>query len=198
MSPCNQEEADTRMCVHFKDCLEKGARKVYIRTIDTDVIVEFSLNSRACILTSIIIWVAFGMGKHFQYFHMNSICQCLGEEKSRGLLFFHAYTGSDTTSQFLGKGKKSCWDWWKSYSTVTEAFLSATANPFQKLTESSIIFETLERFTCILYDKGTTISKVNDIHQDLFSKRAKHPTNSGKCIIVIVIIIVITSFFSLL
>ena len=141
------------------------------------------------------------MGKHFQYFHMNSICQYLGEEKSRGLPFFHAYTGCDTTSQFLGKGKKSCWEGWKSYSTVTEAFLSATANPFQKLTESSIIFETLERFTCILYDKGTTITKVNDIRQDLFSKRAtygKYPTNSGKCIIVIVIIIVITSLLSLL
>ena len=39
MPPCNQEEADTRMCVHLKDCLEKGARKGYIRTVDTDVIV---------------------------------------------------------------------------------------------------------------------------------------------------------------
>ena len=76
-------------------------------------------------------------------------------------------------SFYIGKGKKSCWEGWKSYSTVTEAFLSAIANPFQKLTESSIIFEALERFTCILYDKGTTISKVNDIRQDLFSKRAK-------------------------
>ena len=84
MSPCNQEEADTRMCVHLKDCLEKGARKVYIRTVDTDVIVIlaeifFELQS---MYTDLDIWVAFGMGKHFQYFHMNSICQVLVKRKA--------------------------------------------------------------------------------------------------------------------
>ena len=39
MPPCNHEEADTRICVHLKDAMEKGARKVFVRTVDTDVIV---------------------------------------------------------------------------------------------------------------------------------------------------------------
>ena len=39
MALCDHEEADTRMCVHIKDALEKGCRKVYVRIVDTDVIV---------------------------------------------------------------------------------------------------------------------------------------------------------------
>ena len=177
MPPCYQEEADTRMCVHMKDALEKGARKIYIRTVDTDVIVIiagifFRLQSMYADLN---IWVAFGMGKNFQYFHMNSICQSLGERKCRGLPFFHAFTGCDTTSQFSGKGKKSSWEAWKSYSDATGAFEFVIDYPFQAFTESSEIFEIIERFTCILYDKSTSISKVNELRQDLFSKMENIP-----------------------
>ena len=162
MPPCYQEEADSRICVHLKDCLEKGARKKYVRTVDTDVIVIlsgifFKLQS---IYADLDIWVAFGMGKIFQYYHMNSICQSFGERKCRGLPFFHTFTGCDTTSQFSGKGKKSSWEVWKSYSDATEAFEFATDNPFQPFTESSKIFEVIERFTCILYDKSTIFPRL--------------------------------------
>ena len=106
MPLCYQGEADSRICVHLKDCLEKGARKIYVRTVDTDVIVIlsgifFKLQSILCRFGHNM--VAFGMGKKFQYYHMNSICQYLGERKCRGLPCFH--TGCDTTSQFSGKGK---------------------------------------------------------------------------------------------
>lgn len=143
--------------------------------MDTDVIailagIFFELSSMCADLD---IWVGFGMSKHFKYYHMNSICQQLGEAKCRGLPFFHAFTGCDTTSQFSGRGKKSSWEAWKSYSTAAEAFQFVAEHPFQALTESSTVFETLERFTCILYDKSTAFSKVNELRQDLFSKKAK-------------------------
>ena len=41
------------------------------------------------------------------------------------------FTGSDITSQFFGKG--GAWESWKAYPDVTEAFLSATNEPFQPL-----------------------------------------------------------------
>ena len=52
--------------------LEKGARKIYICTVDTDMTVFiagifFQLQSMYADLN---IWVAFGMGKIFQYFHI--------------------------------------------------------------------------------------------------------------------------------
>ncbi|KAK2189653.1 hypothetical protein NP493_100g01004 [Ridgeia piscesae] len=51
-------------------------------------------------------WVGFGQGKHFRYYHINSVCQEFGEEKARALPYFHAFLA---TSQFSGKNKKSAW-----------------------------------------------------------------------------------------
>ena len=155
--------------------MEKGARKVFVRTVDTDVIVViagifFELQKS---YSGLDVWVAFGMGKNIQYYHMNTVCQGLGEEKCTGLPFYNSFTGCDTTSQFLGKGKKSSWVAWKAYSSVTRAFQYAAKNPFQLLDCDSTIFQTLERFTCVLYDKTTPITKVNNLRQDLFSKRVK-------------------------
>ena len=104
MHPSDHEEADTRICVHRKDAMEKGARKVFVRTVDTDVIVIiagifFKLQR---MYSDLDIWVAFGMGKNFQYYHMNAICQSLGEGKCTGLPFYHAFTGCDS---FLAKGR---------------------------------------------------------------------------------------------
>ena len=113
---------DTRICVHIMDALDNGAKKVYVRTADTDVIVVLvgfiSELQKKC--TDIDVWVAFGMGRHFHFF-----CQHLGEWKSKALPYFHAFTGCDTNSQFLGKGKKSAWTCWKSLDAATEAFLHA-------------------------------------------------------------------------
>lgn len=36
--PRNHEEADTRMMVHAADALECGDRQIFIRTVDSDVI----------------------------------------------------------------------------------------------------------------------------------------------------------------
>ncbi len=39
MGVSDHEEADTRMCIHIQDALQKGAKKILLRTVDTDVIV---------------------------------------------------------------------------------------------------------------------------------------------------------------
>lgn len=64
MLKCDHEEADTRICIHLKHAMEKGARKVLIRTVDTDMIVIiaevfFELQR---IYSDLDIWVAFGVG----------------------------------------------------------------------------------------------------------------------------------------
>ena len=86
------------------------------------------------------------MGKYFQQIHVNNLCQELGESKCTGLQFFHSFTGCDTTSQIHGKGKKSAWEAWKSYPSVTKAFEFAVAHSFQNLEDSSSIFQLLECF----------------------------------------------------
>ena len=70
MASCDHEEADTRMCIHIQDSLQKGARNILVRTVDTNVIVIlaglfFQLQS---MYPELDIWVAFGTGKFFRFF----------------------------------------------------------------------------------------------------------------------------------
>ena len=117
--------------------------------------------------------MAFGNGKFFRYIHLNKICQNLGKPKCQALPFYHAFTGCDTTSQFFGKGKKSSWEAWKSYPSATAAFQSVMEHPFRELQFTSPTFEILKCFTCILYEKTTAIAHVNELRQELFSKKTK-------------------------
>ena len=83
-----------------------GHTNFYVRTVDTDV-VAILIGKFHCLVAfcqSLNIWVAFGAGKHFTYYHINTICQKLGTERSIALPVFHSFTGCDTTSSFYGKG----------------------------------------------------------------------------------------------
>ena len=73
-------------------------------------------------------------------------------------------------SQFLGKGKKSAWEAWKSLPNVTDAFQFTAQHPFHVLELSSPTFQLLEHFACILYDRTTSITKVNELRQEFFQR----------------------------
>ena len=175
MSPYCHEEADSRICIHVQDALQKGARNILVSTVDTDVIVVLvSIYFHFCdVFHDVNICVGFGYGKHFRHYSINKICHDLGKEIPISLPFFHAFTGCDTTSQFLGKGKRSAWESWKSYPDVTEAFLFAFNNSFQLLQLQSFQMKLLERYVCVLYDKTTPLCSVNDLRKELFCKKAK-------------------------
>ena len=62
-SPCNHEEADTRILLHTLDLIRSKGRKVCISTVDTDVIV-IAL-SKYCELSTVgleELWVEFKVG----------------------------------------------------------------------------------------------------------------------------------------
>lgn len=117
------------------------------------------------------IWVAFGSGRNFCFDSINSICASLGEKRSRALPVFHAFTGSDQTSAFYGKGKKSTWQAWQAYEEVTETFVYLAQHPFEKLTSGSHHFQKLKRFTVILYDRTSPHSSINQTRKELFCHR---------------------------
>ena len=120
MQLCHQEEADTQMCVHIVDALEKGARYILANTVDTTLLASMYFQFSST-FTDLQLRVGFGTGNHFGYYDINSISQSLGEQTSQALPFY-AFTGCDATSQFHGKGKKSAWDSWKAYPEAMEAF----------------------------------------------------------------------------
>ena len=175
MLPYNHEEADTRICLHVADAVHKGATNVIVSTVDTDVVVI--LVGTFCQLKKmrpgVQIWVAFGNGKHYKRYHINSICEQLGEDKCVALPFFHAFTGCDTTSQFNGKWKKSCWEAWDAFPLITKRFAFPMTIPFEQLTTESPFFQLIEAFTCVLYDNSTTCEEVNDLRKDLFPRKVQ-------------------------
>lgn len=116
VSPCNHGEADTRMFLHAKHAALGGSRSINIVSSDTDVVVIGvavleDLNVDA-------LWVKFGKGKDLQWIPIHDIVRSLGP-RSKALPFFHAFTGCDTVSAFVGKGKKTAWQAWNVFENVT-------------------------------------------------------------------------------
>ena len=127
ISPCCQEEADTRLFLHVKDASRNGYSKFAIRTVDTDVvIIALGLFEK---LNTQELWIAFGTGKHFRYIAVHSLAEKLGKSKCVCFPMFHAFTGCDQVSFFSGKGKKTAWDIWKKDDDVTSAFLLLSECP---------------------------------------------------------------------
>ena len=104
MPACNHEEADTRVVQHVLHALQSGFVSVLVRTVDTDVVVVLvgMYNRLIADKPGADIWIAFSMGKHFTFISLSKVCTTLGEPRSRSLPVFHALTGCDTTSGFVG------------------------------------------------------------------------------------------------
>ena len=175
MPICDHEEADTRLIVHVQDAVKNSFRTCLVRTVDTDVIVILvgKLYFFKTLCADIDIWVAFGAGKHFMYYHINYICHMLGEDKCLALPVFHSFTGSDTTSAFFGRGKKMAWGAWNCYPDVTEALTYMALNPYAQLSVDAQHFRQLEYFTVILYDKTSHLENVDEARKYLFCQNNK-------------------------
>lgn len=174
MPTCNHEEADTRIVVHVVHALEHGATNIQIRTVDTDVI-AILVGRYHDLITShpdANISISFGMGKNFCFYSINNICASLGEQRSRALPVFHAFTGCDQTSAFNGKGKKSAWQAWQAYEDVTDTLVYLAHNPFEQLWKESPHFKNLERWTVIMYDRTSACTSINETRMDLFCHRS--------------------------
>lgn len=165
LAPCDHEEADTRMLLHVQDCAHDGHTAVLIRTVDTDVVVlAIATVSKMPIKE---LWVAFGTGANLRYIPTHNIASDLGDEMSCTLPLFHAFTGCDTVSAFASIGKKTAWGIWKTFPKVTAAFQTLAAGPPRI---DKAIFDVLEHFVVLLYDKSCTSSGVNTARKKLFAK----------------------------
>ncbi len=118
--PCSHEEEDTRLLLHVADAVQKGFRKVCVRTVDTDVMVlAVSMFHR---ISPEELWIAFGTGSNFRYIPVHEIAAAMDPRVCATLHVFHAFTGCDNTSSFGGRGKKTAWNTWKVFPEVTAAF----------------------------------------------------------------------------
>ena len=91
LTPCNHEEADTRIFTYVKHASARGLKKVLIRTVDTDVVVLAIAYAKQLELQE--LWIAFGVGNHFRYLPIHKITTYLTQQQCEALPFFHAVTG---------------------------------------------------------------------------------------------------------
>ena len=108
MRSCDDEEADSQICIHIKDALKKGAKRILVRTVDTDIIVILIgiFHQFQTQYPEVSIWVAFGAGKHFRYYSINTLCSNLGKQKSCALSSLSLNYWFRYNITVLWKGKK--------------------------------------------------------------------------------------------
>ena len=172
LAPCTHEEADTRLMIHALDASLRGHRRIKIRTNDTDVMVlALSVVSTLPVNE---FWITYGSGKNVQHMPAHDVVLSLGPSKASALPMFHALTGSDTVSFFRNRGKKSAWDVWKVFPELTPVLCALKASP-EIITEESLAV--LERFVVLLYDRTSSLLKVNEARQELFCQKSREFDN---------------------
>ena len=171
LGPCSHEEADTRMLLHVQDALQQGHKKTLLRTVDTDVLVlAEAFLQQVTEGEHLDLWAAFGTGNNFRHIVAHEIATKLGQEVSKALPVFHAFTSCDTVPCFRGRGKKTALEAWKSYPDVTLAFLALAHKPLEV---SSRCVEHLERFVVLMYDRTSSKTSVNDARKQLFAQTGR-------------------------
>ena len=107
LQPCNHEEGDTRVILHCRHLGLQGYSNITIRTVDSDVVILLTAFYFQLGLEK--VFVAFDQGNSFKTIPVHEIASSLGEERSKALLFFHAFSGCDTVSAFAFHGKTTIW-----------------------------------------------------------------------------------------
>ena len=171
---CNLEEADERIFLHVQRAA-KTYESVLVKTIDSDIVV-IALYAYQHIQNLNELWIEFGVGKSLQFIPIHEISNGLGPSVCNAYLFFHSFSGCDTTSSFSGRGKKSFHETWKLLPKLTPIFykLSSTANPEEILTDD---YKTLERFIVTLYSSTINTEEVDVARRILFTTRSRSVEN---------------------
>ena len=115
---------------------------------------------------------AVGTGKKYRDIPVHSLHAGLGPSNSIALTLFHSLTGCDTTSQFLGCGKKTAWVVWNSFPDLTDTLVALTLNPNMFGIEA-IHMQRIERFVVLMYSKGCGAAGVNEARLRLFTSGTK-------------------------
>ena len=166
---CNHEEADSRIFIHLLDSIKKGLRKATIRTVDTDIV--FLALKAVLDMDLDELWIHFGVGKGTRYIPIHEISVTLGPSKCKVLPLFHTLTGSDQTSGFAGRSKKTAWAVWNTMPELTDGLLIINECPSKEEVDS--VLPVIERFVVLIYHRGSSSVSVNEARKELFKKKGR-------------------------
>jgi hypothetical protein len=165
--------AITRKQTHEKHAAADGNKTIIIKAITTDVLVI-----AVCVLPILQdlevekLWVAFGQGQNLKWIPIYDISPSIGPEKSKSLLFFHAFTGCDVVSAFRGKGKKSAWQTWNVCPEASTVFF------YRKLSQYPPVIgeddqSILEKFVVTMHDRFSATDSTDVARLELFARKQR-------------------------
>lgn len=108
-----------------------------------------------------------GVGDKRRLINVTSAVQGTGPELCNAVLSFHAFTGCDTTSSFMRKGKVGPLRLLQNNPEYIPVFtnLGTTSTPTERQSEA------LEAFTCLLYGARSGIKDINKLRYTMFMTR---------------------------
>ena len=169
MGQCNHEEVDTCILVHLVHALLTKSIGL-IHTGDTDILADHQQIIPANPAAD--IWICFHADKSKRIINFNSIAENLGEETCKSLALIHALTGSDSTSAFKFKGKRSCWK------ILTKCTLFQFIQEFAKITDATncvypSLREAVANYVCQLYRGEVNPHNLDNLRMDIFSHKLR-------------------------
>lgn len=172
LEPCSQEEADTRALLHLKHAVLNGHRKAFLRTADTDWVVNASFISTK--LTELDqIWVGYGFGKTYRDIAAHEVAEGLGDQRCKALPMFHHSTGGDMSSALFNKGKEKAYAAWDIMrDELTHILIVISENPLS-FTIDSDEMSVLERFIILQYDPKSKCQTLEEARREMFLKQLK-------------------------
>ncbi|MES9950704.1 MAG: hypothetical protein ABW118_17235 [Candidatus Thiodiazotropha sp.] len=160
----SQEEADTRIILHCMHICETAptTTHIIIRSPDTDVLVL--LLKYAQQLGPVVLFDT-GTSDKRRLINVKQIIEVKGSDLCSILPALHCFTGCDTVSSFVRRGKITPLKALQKYPDFIQVFecLGKDAN------SSDTLIDDLERFVCRMYGKPG-YSSVNKLRYDSFSK----------------------------
>ena len=163
------------MLLHVKHALAQGYKYLCIQSLDTDVLV---------ILLGVFhqLWADYSFNdlvlesrreKDTKRVGIKGLAERLGQPLCQALPFLHTLSGSDTTSAFRGKAKKTAVSVLKGFPDAIRVFGDLFHHPFQRIDENSDAFNVIQRFVILMYSRTSEFEKVNDARLDMFFKNTQ-------------------------
>ena len=153
-----KKQTRTSFYIHQR---KSKSRKVYISTVDAEVIV-ITL-SKFYVLSTVSLeelWVEFVVKLNRKWTVVHRLAHSLSLPKWVAFPSWYGLTRCDTVSSFYVKGKKSSWETWICYPKATEIFL-VLSNPVDGVLSDNSI-SAIESIICLMYNKTTFISNLNN------------------------------------
>ena len=105
-----------------------------------------------------------GIGQNRHTLNLQPVYNALGHELVVALPGVHCFAAYDTTGQFSGKGKLSCWK-------VLRSSIAAVIRAFIDLSKTALLTaQTIRGLVCQMYCPEIKIKKVRDLRWHIFER----------------------------